>query len=135
MSRRIYFAMAPILLLFAYSSCTRDHLAAPTACAGLPDTVSFNQHIIPLFEQHCSIPGCHNSNSSTSSGNLNLESGVAYAEVTNPVSGYVDTADPTASLLYYQMTLASNIMPPTGALDHCSVQLVLKWIEQKAKNN
>ena len=68
-------------------------------------------------------------------GNLNLESAVSYGNLLDPQMGYVDTINPSSSLLYNSMNSTSNPMPPNGKLDKCKIELILKWIEQKAKNN
>jgi len=96
-----------------------------------PALVSFQQDIVPIFNRSCNTSGCHSG--SSPAGNLNLEPVVAYNELIT--GGYVDTIKPRFSLLYAQMNSVSNPMPPTGKLDSCTIQLVLKWIEQKAKNN
>ncbi len=113
------------------SSCTYDH-EAPTTCE-LPDTVSFSRDIQPIFAAHCTDISCHVGN--VPAGGLNLEPDNAYDELSNPRSGYVDTLDPHISLLYAQMISVSTPMPPSGNLDDCTTDLVLKWIAQKAKNN
>ena len=68
-------------------------------------------------------------------GSFNLEPDRAYEELNDPGSGYLDTLQPHISLLYAQMISVSTPMPPSGNLDDCTTDLVLKWIEQKAKNN
>jgi hypothetical protein len=98
-----------------------------------PLTVSFQQNIVPIFNQYCSTSGCHSG--SAPSGNLNLESSVAYAQLTRKSKGYVDTLTPQYSVLYSSMNATNNPMPKSGKLEQCTVDLVLKWIEQKAKNN
>jgi hypothetical protein len=98
-----------------------------------PQTVSFSQHIQPIFTTQCAISGCHSG--SAPEGNLNLEASVAYAQLMKPGKGYIDTINPSFSLLYAQMNSVSNPMPQSGKLDQCTVDLVLAWITQKAKNN
>ena len=95
------------------------------------DKVSFKNDIQPIFIQNC--VSCHSGN--TASGHLNLEASVAYHNLSDPKSGYLDTINPTYSMLYASMISTSNPMPPNGKLSHCSTDLILKWIDQKAKNN
>jgi hypothetical protein len=111
-------------------SCT--HEKQEPICSP-PATVSFQQNILPIFNQHCNTSGCHSG--SVPSANLNLEKSVAYAQLTRKGKGYVDTLTPQYSVLYASMNSTSNPMPPNGKLDKCTVELVYKWIEQKAKNN
>lgn len=102
-------------------------------CSSQPSQVSFNNDILPLFRNHCSTSGCHAG--TDPEGNLNLEDSAAYTQLMDPQSGYVDTLNPKMSFLYIQMNSSSQPMPPTGRLDDCTVNLVLKWIEQGAKEN
>ena len=127
-----------IVLIFLFilavltDSCTYAH--RETVPCALPDTVSFSRDIQPIFTTHCNEGvDCHSG--SRPGGNLNLEPGKAYAELDDPGSGYLDTIKPRFSLLYAQMISVSMPMPPTGNLDDCTTDLVLKWMEQKAKNN
>jgi len=102
-------------------------------CAALPTIVSFHHDILPLFDTYCNQTTCHSS--VDPGGNLDLSDSAAYAELLHPGSGYVDTLNPTASVLYIQITSTSQPTPPTGKLDDCKIQLVLKWIQQHAPNN
>ena len=95
------------------------------------DNVSFNKDIVPIFEAHC--VSCHSGNNP--SGNLNLESSVAYSNLIDTKSGYIDTIEPTYSLIYASMISTTNPMPKNGRLDKCTTDLILKWIQQKAHNN
>lgn len=96
-----------------------------------PDTVSFSNDIQPIFNEHCI--SCHAG--SSPAGNLNLQSSESYQNLLDSQSGYVDTITPASSILYSSMNSVNNPMPPNGKLDKCKIELVLKWIEQKAKNN
>jgi hypothetical protein len=127
---KVFYALA--LLLSIFSACNNETAKPLTTCT-LPATVSFNQHIVPILNQHCNTSGCHAG--SRPSGNLNLEASVAYTALMKKGSGYIDTLTPNYSLLYAQMNSSSNPMPPKGKLDKCTLDTVLKWIQQKAKNN
>jgi hypothetical protein len=115
-----------------FFSCTRDKGKITPAC-DTPAVISFSNDLIPLFHANCSISGCHTGANPT--GNLNLDATAAYTNLMRRGSGYIDTINPNFSLLYSQMISASDPMPPTGLLNSCKTELVLKWIEQKAKNN
>ena len=119
------------LLAVWTGSCTYEQADSP-AC-GLPDTVSFSRDIQPIFAAHCTDISCHTGN--MPAANFNLEPDRAYQELSDPGSGYLDTLQPHISLFYAQMISVSTPMPPSGNLDDCTTDLVLKWIEQKAKNN
>ena len=122
--------MAAILFVVAiiFSHCKK--VSAPIDCH-LPATVSFSHDILPIFNASCSTSGCHTSPSPKAS--LNLSAGVAYSQLF--AKSEVDTLNPEKSLLYYHMNSFSGPMPPSGRLDNCTIKLVLRWIDQKAKNN
>ncbi len=121
-----------ILSCIVFYSCKHDTGMIKPICT-TPETISFSNNIIPLFIQNCSTSGCHSG--SNAAAHLNLDAAVAYTSLTKSGSGYIDTISPSASLLYAQMVSASNPMPKTGRLDDCKTNLILKWIQQKAKNN
>lgn len=121
-----------ILLLFPAFACTYEKVEPQLTCVS-PEMVSFKKDVQPIFDSHCNTGGCHSGTSPA--GNLNLEAAVAYAQLTKKSSGYVDTLRPSYSVLYGSMNSTGNPMPPTGKLDQCTLELVLKWIQQKAKNN
>lgn len=124
--------MFTALCLLPLLSCTKDIGRKKVDCI-IPETVSFSKDIAPLFTANCSTSGCHSGNNPA--GNLNLEASVAYAQLHKNGSGYIDTVNPKFSLLYSQMVSVNTPMPPTGKLDDCKLNTVLKWLEQKAKNN
>ena len=126
------------LLLFI-GSCRYDQLdPGPTAVQDscdqhMPDVVSFSRHVLPILAANCATSGCHSG--STPESNLNLEAAVAYDNLMKPGSGYVNTAKPTQSIVYRGLISTSSPMPPLGNLPPCEIRLILKWIEQQAKNN
>jgi len=125
-------------ILLGFISCTKDKgTPVPKVAVTCPSdtiaTVSFNLHILPIFNTYCNGAGCHSGTSLA--GNLNLAPSVAYSQLTQSGKGYIDTANPNYSVLYSQMNSTSSPMPPTGKLDACTINLVYKWIQQKARNN
>lgn len=131
-----------LLFSLSFISCRDDK--GPTISAALAkgevacqsDTikiVSFSKNVLPIFTANCSIAGCHSG--SSPAANLNLTASVAYSQLMQKGSGYVDTTNPNYSVLYSQMNSVSSPMPPTGKLDTCTINMVYKWIQQKAKNN
>lgn len=104
-------------------SCTADTLS----------TVSFSKNVVPIFQQNCALSGCHTV--AARAGNLVLDSSVAYTDLWKAGTGYIDTSNPAASLLYSQLVSTTTPMPPTGKLDDCSIEMIVKWMQQKAKNN
>ena len=122
------------MLLLALQACTYDKLDVEVDCNEvLPDTVSFSKDILPIFEKNCSTSGCHSG--AKPEANFNLESSKAYATLTKKGSGYIDTIDPKGSVLYSAMVSVTQPMPPTGRLDKCTLEMIERWMKQKAKNN
>ena len=59
----------------------------------------------------------------------------AYQQLSKKGSGYIDTLQPTFSILYGVLTSTNNPMPPAGTLAPCDIELIRKWMEQKGRNN
>jgi hypothetical protein len=128
------------LLLFLWiSSCVyhRQEEVAPSAeCptkSKLPDTVSFKKNILPLLISNCASSGCHSGRSPK--GNLSLDSTQAYIQLSKKGSGYIDTIQPAFSILYGVLISPNNPMPPAGPLPPCDIEMIRKWMEQKARKN
>ena len=115
------------------SDSTLDNVSSANCSEKLPDTVSFDKQIIPILAQNCALPSCHSTN--RPNGNLNLETSVAYNQITRPSRGYLDLIIPTNSVLYNSLTSSANLMPPTGRMNQCNIDLIMKWMGQGAKNN
>lgn len=116
-----------------FFSCTYKKENNDPCQSTVPDSVSFKRDLIPLFSGNCIASGCHSGGSPA--GHLNLEPSLAYAQLSKSGSGYLNVANPTHSLLYSQLNSSSQPMPPTGKMEVCKINLVLKWIEQGAQNN
>ncbi len=96
----------------------------------LPDTVSFSQHIVPIFNASCISGNCH-SGGSPAAG-LNLSATVAYSQLF--AKHEIDTVNVNSSQLYTEV--ASGAMPQGNSkLSDYNISLIQKWIQQKAKNN
>jgi hypothetical protein len=116
---------AVLLVVAIASGCKKEAAVAPLP--PLPAVVSFGGHIQPFFSSTCAVSGCH-TGSSPAAG-LNLTASVAYNDLF--LKHEIDTLSPTSSNLYIFMN--SN-MPPSGKVPY-DLALVLKWIQQGAKNN
>lgn len=121
-----------VLVGISACSCTYDNLESHP-CANAPDIISFSADIVPILNTNCSTLLCHSG--SEPAGNLNLEADKAYTSLQKEGSGYINTANPTHSVVYSQLFSTSKPMPPDGKLDPCTTSLILKWLEQGAKNN
>jgi hypothetical protein len=133
----LYHKMETLIMLLTivsvFHNCSYENESSYYCNPPIPDIISFQNNVLPLIRDNCSLPACHSGGSPT--GNLNLEDSLAYTSLSKPGSGYLNLVNPTKSLLYSQMISSSTPMPPTGLLDSCKINLVLKWIQQGAKNN
>ncbi len=109
--------------LIAFTSCEYDSVKPETG--NLPDTVSFTNDLIPIFNASCNMSGCHG----TGNTPPDLTPANAYNALTS--GGYVNIADPEASPLYTSMSTGS--MKPFSKPSETA--LVLAWIKQGALNN
>lgn len=137
MKQSNFFPKVMVVLLIAmtmtFSNCVKDQgVINKDITSNLPDTVSFSKQIIPIFNANCSISGCHVG--AYPVAQLNLSASMAYDQLF--AKSYIDTLNPEFSVIYIEMNSSTtNKMPPTGRLSDYDVGLVLKWIQQKAKNN
>jgi hypothetical protein len=115
-----------IITLFISSfitACTYDTIAPEKI--EVPEMISFNADVIPIFDGVCNNSGCH------SDGGIspNLTEDDAYTSLI--FFGYVNTDVPEESEIYLKIT--------TGSMtEYASDQdraIILKWIEQGALDN
>jgi len=128
--------LAAVALLLLLSGCVHkgDTLLQATGCmADTLHSVSFATNIQPLLRAYCATAGCHSGSPAQSS--LNLDSAVAYTQITLPLKGYIDTANPTGSLFYQTLISTTDPMPPTGRLSDCNLKLIRNWIAAGTPNN
>ena len=91
----------------------------------IPETVSFSNDIIPIFNNGCNTSVCHGPGSKPP----DLSPDNAYNSLMD--GGYVDTTTPEASILYTSMKSGSMKFYTTPGDE----DLILAWIEQGAENN
>jgi hypothetical protein len=123
--------MALICILITLSCSRNQSNPVVQAPCTLPDTVSFKNDIVPVFEISCDQPTCHSG--TDSKGRTNLEPAYAYNNLFK--HKLIDTLSPTQSQLYERLVSPNSSMPPGIYLDNCTIQTILKWIEQGAHNN
>jgi hypothetical protein len=103
--------------------------AGPAVTSCSPDTVYFHQTILPLITSNCAMSGCHDA--------ISHKEGVNLTDYTN-IMREVKVASPTSSDLYKCLIeTGDERMPPAPAAEFSLANkgLVLKWIQQGAKNN
>ncbi len=91
-----------------------------------PDSVYFENTILPIIISNCNGTGCHNA--------IDHADGVTLATYSN-IKNYIIAGNATGSKLYKNMTISSKIMPPSGMLSQTTLDLIKKWINQGGKNN
>jgi hypothetical protein len=103
-------------------SVTNPSTPAVVTCS--PDTVYFNQTILPLITSNCAMSGCHDA--------ISHKEGVILTDYTH-IRAYSSTTNPTGSTLY--RSIVTGYMPPKGPLTSTQMASILKWMQQGAKNN
>lgn len=95
-----------------------------------PDSVYFQQQILPLIVSNCAGSGCHDAISHAEGLNLTTYSGIMKI---------VKAGNPGGSKLISVITTNNNgdRMPPPPApkMPQDQINLITKWIQQGAKNN
>lgn len=98
-----------------------------------PDTVYFQNEILPLLVSHCTQPGCHNS--------VDAQDGVildSYANILGTVEGVTNNNWEENDLMeVLVLNDPAEKMPPAPntALTLEEINKIAKWIAQGAKNN
>lgn len=127
MQNRIKFFF--FISLFAASllgtACKHYPEVVPTTRACSPDTVYFQNQVLPILVSNCAMSGCHDANSHKEGVNL-----TSYAKVMS--TGGVKAGNSGDSELYSQ--IVSGEMPPSGNLSAAQMALIEKWISQGALN-
>ncbi len=117
---------AILLIAFAgFIFCSCEYEWIQPEKQPIPDTVSFENDIMPIFNNGCNTNVCHGAGATSP----DLSEGNAYNAL---ISGsYVDTETPEASILYTSMK-SGSMKPYTTPGDE---DIVLAWITQGANNN
>lgn len=115
-----------MLLTVIFSSCKYEQIELSDE---LPQNVSFQTELIPIFNQSCSTIGCHNANGIWP----DLSEGNAFESITT--GGQLDLDTPENSKLYMRMIDMQSPMPLSGILSKTQTDKVLVWIREGANNN
>jgi hypothetical protein len=100
----------------------------PVVVACSPDTVYFQNTVLPLLNSSCAMSGCHDA--TTHKEGINLST---YASIM--ATGGVKAGNPNNSKLY--SVILNNSMPPRPSAPFTQAQkdIISKWIAQGAQNN
>ena len=112
------------MMALVSTSCTYEDLIKPKV--EVPDSVSYNINILPIFNSSCNVPGCHNK------GGIppNLSESDAYTTLI--FFGYVDPEVPAEENELYDK-IANGSMKQYATDQERA--LILSWIEQGALDN
>jgi mono/diheme cytochrome c family protein len=97
------------------------------------ETVSFSEHLLPLFERTCFR--CHGPKLEASGWRADSYEKVMESGRNNPV---IVLGDPNNSLLVQKLLNTQSIggrMPPAGKLDERAIQWIIDWVTAGAPNN
>lgn len=89
-----------------------------------PDSIYFEQQILPIFQSNCSQSGCHNTKDKEADLDLTYYGGIVAANM-NDVWEKINKNEP------------SDIMPPPpySPLSSAQIALIYDWMKQGLKNN
>jgi mono/diheme cytochrome c family protein len=136
----VFISTISIALFFiGFNSC-KHQIAFPGVGSGTvtggtqtcsPDTMYFQNKVLPLLNSSCAMSGCHDAGS--------RKAGVVLTDYGKIIStGGVKAGNPAGSKLYTVLSKSgSDRMPPPPAAGFTAEQkdIVYKWILQGAKNN
>lgn len=123
----IYLILPALLIIGLNSGCKYDEIVPEVV--DLPMGVSFSGDVLPIFNDGCSISGCHSSGAVTP----DLSANNAYNALIN--GGYVNLNSPEQSKLYQWVNGEGSVPMPISGTDPYIVAIILKWIEEGALNN
>ncbi len=121
---RIMRVAGVLCILFALNSCYWDNPPEPTPID--PSLISFNTHVMPIFNESCNMSGCHDD---THAPDLREEN--AWQAIHS--GGYVNLTFPEESGLY--KSVVNGGMPPVGSLSETEKEVILAWIKKGALND
>jgi hypothetical protein len=116
-------------VLLLLPGCYKDRTLVSDSGTAITRTVTFSKDIIPIFNNSCSLSGCHASGGRTP----DLSAGNAYNSL--KLGNYFNTANPENSLIYLWMTGKKTTVMPVGGMNKDYNALMLAWIKQGAHNN
>jgi hypothetical protein len=128
-------ALFLVPLLVAIASCS-DSVSSPDGnLPGFPDAnVSYSQHVQPLFQLRCALPGCHAGSFPEAGLNLSTPS---YSNLMNHVPRLVVAGAGDNSLLIQRLDGRIRPQMPLNRepLTMKQVEGIKRWINEGALNN
>jgi hypothetical protein len=127
-NKKIYGFLAGFTMLLLIG-CYKDKTVYFDTGAEITRPVSFANDIIPIFNNSCSLSGCHISGGKSP----DLSGANAYNSLS--VGNYYNTTAAESSTIYQWMTGKKSTPMPVGGINKDYNALVLAWIKQGAQNN
>lgn len=96
-----------------------------------PDSVYFQNKVLPLLNSGCAMSGCHDAVTHKEGVNLSSYSSIM-------ATGGVRPGNPQGSNIYKVLNLSGGDrmpQPPAAAFTPAQKDIIYKWISQGAKNN
>ena len=93
----------------------------------IPETVSFSEDVIPIFNASCNVSGCH----VAGHGVLDLSPANAYDDLFR--KNLIDVNNPAQSPLYVKLTASGSTHQ--GRSTPQQQATILEWINKGAQNN
>ncbi len=121
--------VASVAVLFILQGCYKDKTVISETGAEITRAVTFSKDIIPIFEKNCSLSGCH------VGGGKAPDLSAANAYNSLKIGNYVNTGNPTASVIYLWLTGKKSTQMPVSGMNKDINAMVLAWIKQGANNN
>lgn len=84
--------------------------------------VTFSAQISPIIAQNCAIAGCHAGANPTAGLNLSQFENIQTIALNGKLVGRITGT-------------GGALMPPTGALPNCDINLIKNWVNQGAPDN
>jgi hypothetical protein len=122
MKSKIQLILGSILLGLAIFLFSCEKVTLEVDDSQIPATVSFSEHIVPIFESKCI--GCHNG-----TYKFDLRASAAYNSLVNNGLITQGSTNPSASGFYNQVKTGH------GGISALEVQIIKRWIEQGSQNN
>ncbi len=118
------------IIIIVISGCYKTVTVVPNPGSSITTEMSFAKDIIPIFENKCSLSGCHNAGGKAP----NLTSSNAFSSLT--VGNYLKANDPENSLLMLWLNGKKSPVMPIGTGPDPEINAkIYAWINQGAKNN
>ena len=133
MKRYIHFPLLAALMFTAWA-CSDSFVVEPPDVTFPESNVSFNGHVMPLFEESCATSGCHDEFSWPQAGQLQLTS---YNTLIDE-PGMVRPFDSTGSRLAQTLSGRGKSHPRSTVFDAVTFNQkhgIAVWIQEGASNN